>query len=425
MFASQVRSITWGLFLVQLFLAVCLPGGSVLGVPLKLMSSGLFLAAFVFYLLTNGPFFSQVEITFMTVVTACLCFWSLIGVLNGQAGGQTGTTQVLSELKEIGSAILVAWLCDFAIRRNLVRAERLITVVIYGVFCVSAAKVVLMAASFLMGIDPIRIVQSVFGEESTSMYAIPFSLIRFDFPADIVGAFALFALLTPKITGVWFGRASTICIFIVVVLGSGLLTYSRFIWFTYVVSIFVVMILRRWWKAMAVTIFAALLIGVSFYDALNLVYKERFVTEAGPSDVERMEQVRDLTAEIKARPILGKGMGAHADTFGETHTYTYLTEWLGFLMQFGIVGLTGILLLVAASMRDLVMAKHPAKPWVLLLFALWLLESWTNPHITSSYAGATFGLFMAIFYRMRNASLNGEASVDVAMGLQGWKREPA
>src|SRR5208337_4421819 len=117
---------------------------------------------------------------------------------------------------------------------------------------------------------------------------------------------------------------------------------------------FAAMIVQRSWKAMGVTILAALLLGVACYDVFNVVYEERFVTEAGPSDAERIEQARDLTVEIKARPILGKGMGAHANARGETHSYIYLLEWLGFLMQFGIVGLIGILLLVAASMRDLV-----------------------------------------------------------------------
>src|SRR5208282_4009636 len=124
-----------------------------------------------------------------------------------------------------------------------------------------------------------------------------------------------------SVSGVRFGRTSKLCICIVVVLGSGFLAYSRFIWFTYVVSIFAAMIVQRSWKAMGVTILAALLLGVACYDVFNVVYEERFVTEAGPSDAERIEQARDLTVEIKARPILGKGMGAHANARGETHSY--------------------------------------------------------------------------------------------------------
>jgi hypothetical protein len=344
-FSSDVRSITWGLFLVQLFLAVSLPGGSVLGLNLKLISSGLFLAAFVLYGVTGGPFFSHAEIIFMAVVAASLCFWSLVGVLNGQAD----TGQILSQLRGIAMAILVAWLSIFAIRRGLVAAERLITVIIYGLFSVSAVKVALVAASFFSNIDPIQITRSVFGEQSTVAYPIPFGLVRLEFTEDIVGAFALFALLAPRVSGVRFGRTSRLFICLVILLGSGLLAYSRAIWFIYVVSIFVAMIVQRSWKTMAVTILAALVLGVSCYDVFNLVYEERFVREAELSDTGRIEQARALMGEIKARPILGKGMGAHVNTYtsSDTDKYSYELQWLAFLMQFGIVGEIGILLLVA------------------------------------------------------------------------------
>jgi hypothetical protein len=376
----------------------------------------------VVYAVTNSPFFSHAEMIFMVVVAASLCFWSLVGVFNGQAD----TGQIFSELRQIASAISVAWLSIFAIRRGLLTAERLITVIIYGMFCVSAVKMALVAASFFSNIDPIQITQSVFGE-ATRADPILFGLVRLDFPQDIVGAFALFALLAPSVSGVRFGRMSKLFICIVVVLGSGFLTYSRAIWFIYVVSIFVAMIVQRSWKTMAVTILAVLVLGAWYYDVFNVVFEERFVAEAEPSDVGRIEQARDLMGEIKARPFLGKGMGAHFSTDSRTTTqkYSYELEWLALLMQFGIVGTIGILLLVAASTRDLVMAKHPARPWTLLLFALWLLESCLNPHITSSYAGATFGLFMAMFYRMRNTNLNAEGRGRVAVRPQGLRREQA
>lgn len=422
-FSSDIQSVTWGLFLVQLFLSVCLPGGSVLGLNIKLISDGLFLAAFVVYVVANGSFFSHTEIICMAVVVASLCFWSLLGVFNGQADAG----QISSQLRQIASAIFVAWLSIFAIRRGQITPERLITVIIYGMFCVSAAKVTLVAASFFSNIDPIQIVRSVFGEESAVAYPILFGFVRLAFSADLVGAFALFALLAPSVSGVRFGRMSKLFICIVVVLGSGLLTYSRALWFIYVVSILVAMIVQRSWRTMAVTILAALVLVVSYYDVFNTVFEERFVTEAESSDAGRIEQARALMEEIKARPILGKGMGAHfsTDTRSMTQKYSYELQWLAFLMQFGIVGLVGIVMLIVASARDLVMAKHPAKPWMFLLFVLWVLESCFNPVITSSYAGATFGLFMAMFYRMRNANLNGGWKVRVAVGPQELKREPA
>jgi hypothetical protein len=311
----------------------------------------------------------------------------------------------------MASAIAIAWLSIFAIRRGLVTAERLITVIIYAIFAVSAAKVALVAASFFTSIDPIQIVRRIFGEESTVAYSTLFGLVRLDFAADIIGAFALFALLAPSVSGVRFGRMLKLGICIVVALGSGFLAHSRATWFIYVACIFLAMIVQRSWKTMAVTILAVLGLAVCYYDVLGVVYEERFVVEAELSDIGRIEQARALMGEIKARPFLGKGMGAHyaEDSRDIKGKFSYELQWLGFLMQFGIVGEVGILMLVAASARDLLRAKHPAKPWMILLFLLWLLDSWTNPHITTSFAGATFGLFMAMFYRMRSCHLEPRA----------------
>jgi hypothetical protein len=69
----------------------------------------------------------------------------------------------------------------------------------------------------------------------------------------------------------------------------------------------------------------------------------------------------------------------------------------------------GLLILVGLSACDLVLAKHPAAPWMWIVFLVWLFSGFTNPYLTSSYAGGTFGLFMAMFHRMRNMSQSGES----------------
>jgi hypothetical protein len=204
---------------------------------------------------------------------------------------------------------------------------------------------------------------------------------------------------------------SVVCI--AIVLGSGFIAYSRFVWLVYFVAVFAAMIVERSWRMMALTSCAVLVIVTSFYDVFNTIFEARFLSsEAEISDIGRIEEARALISEIKVRPILGKGMGTYANTnvSSGVNMYSYELQWLAFLMQFGIVGEIGILLLVAASARDLVVARHPARPWMFVLFLLWLLASWTNPYLTSSFAGATFGLFMAMFYRMRTMTLNGESS---------------
>lgn len=399
--SSHARSITGTLFLVLLFLAVSLPTGSIFGFNLKVVVFELFFAAFVLYIVTNRSILSTADVFLPLAVVASLCFWSLIGILNGQAD----TGQIFYQLRELGSAIVIAWLSIFFVRKGMVRPERLIATIICGMFTVSAMKIALVAGSLFFDINPIQIIQSVFGEASTVANSIDFNLVRLEFSADILGGFALFALLAPSLSGVRFSLTRKLVFCLVILLGSGFLAYSRYVWFIYVVSTFTAMIVERTWRMMAVTVLAMLVLCVPFYDVFQTIFEARFLSVGTDvSDAGRVAQARALMDEVKARPILGKGIGTHSNAYlsSDANLYAYELQWLAFLMQFGIVGETGILLLVAASAWDLILAKHPAKLWVLFLFSLWLLASWTNSYLTSSFAGATFGLFMAMFYRMRN-----------------------
>ena len=319
-----------------------------------------------------------------------------------------GSTEILLELRQIAAAIGIAFLSIASIRRGLIKAERLIVVIIYGTFAISFVKAALVAASFISNVDPISVTRVLFGD-NVRAEPIILGLVRLDFSAYIVGAFALFALLAPSVSGVHFGRASKVIISLVVLLGSGFLTYARAIWLVYVVCVVAAMVVERNWKAMVLTVCATVTFVAVSYGVLSTIFEERFITEAELSDEGRVDQAKHLIEEIKVRPVLGKGMGAHfdSDSRGDKQRYSYELQWLAFLMQFGILGVMGIVVLIAASAHDLVKARHPARPWVLLIFALWLLESCLNPHMTSSYAGATFGLFMAMFYRMRNAKNDG------------------
>jgi hypothetical protein len=406
MFALTIRKITWGVFLGLLFLVVSLPTGSIMGVNVKFIAFGLFACSFLLYALTSRNIFARSDVLLLTTVLAALSFWSLIGILNGESE----TIQIFYQLRDLASAILIAWLCIFAVRRGLIQAERLILVIVVGMFAVATIKVLLVASSFFLDIYPVQAIEYVFGEGSTVGGAIEFNLVRLSFSADILGAVAIFAVLAPSISGVKFRRAAKFAVCLMIVLGCGFLAYSRYLWFFYTACVFLALIVERNWKLMAVILLSGVVLCIPFYDAVSTIFTARFLSEGTEvSDSGRVEQANALLDEIKIRPFLGKGVGAHTNAHisNGIYLYGYEMQWLAFLMQFGVLGELGILLLVAVSTRDLLRAKHRAKFWIILLFALWLFASWTNPYLTSSFAGAVFGLFMAMFYRMRNTADSG------------------
>src|SRR4029077_14931457 len=120
-----------------------------------ILTFGLFFGLFVLYVATNRDAVSHQDLLFFLAVASGLCFWSLIGIFNGEGEAD----QTFGHMREISSAILIAWGSIFSIRRGLIRSERLITVIIYAMFAVSLFKIVLITGSLFFDLDPVRFVE--------------------------------------------------------------------------------------------------------------------------------------------------------------------------------------------------------------------------------------------------------------------------
>lgn len=323
-------------------------------------------------------------------------------------GGYVDDVQVFYKLRDMLSTVVIAWLCIFCIKRGLVSAERVVTIVIFGAFSVAITKLTITIGSFYFGVSPVDTTLAVFQGAPIISGPMPFGFQRMEFTPDLLGSFALFALLAPRVSGARFGKLMTALIATVVLL-SALMAFSRYIWLAHIVAILAAMIVERSWKILLLTCIAGLVIGGIFQDFFSASFESRFLSSsADKSDQARVDQIRVLTEEFESHPIFGKGLGAHAAGLlrddRDEHLYVYEMEWLAFLMQFGIVGMIGILLLIGLSCSDLILSNHPATPFLWVMFLVWLCSAFTNPYLTSSYAGGAFGLFMAMFYRTRHIS---------------------
>lgn len=404
----QTKPIAASLLQVLLFAAVCLPTGSIFGLNVKILVFLAFFAAFLFYVGASSVRLTSAECIFAGLFIAALCFWSLVAIFNGQSE----TAEVFLQIKEIASTIVIAWACIFFVRRRLLRPESIVYPIVYGIAILSIMKIALIVAMFVSGINPIQVIESIFGEQSLLGAPIAFGLSRLEFSPDIIGCFALFAILCPSVSGLRFRRIP-ITFIVLVLLASGVLAYSRYLWALDVSAITAAMIVERRWKLLAAFALAVAIIAGTSYATLQPLFETRF-TEAGiaDSDVIRVEEARALFEEIKARPFFGKGFGTHADGVirSDTSRYSYELQWMSLSMQFGAAGVMGILLLIGISARDLVASRHRAKPWMMFLFMLWLLSAWTNPYLTTSFAGAMFGMFMAMFYNIRHPVQTSDAA---------------
>ncbi|HEX3821924.1 MAG TPA: O-antigen ligase family protein [Candidatus Sulfotelmatobacter sp.] len=388
------------MLLLLLFTAVCLPTGSIFGLNVKAALFVVFVVALAWFLVTHSSDWPTLsEQIFLGIFISCACFWAIIAIYHGESD----TKQIFLELKDIATTVLIAWFCYFFLRRKLLQPESVITSVICAAVTVGFIKLALILCVLILRVEPVSLIESVFGEASLVSGEIGLGLTRLGFSSDIVGGFALFAVLCPSVSGVRLRRSFVaLCVFMLLV--SGLLSYARYVWITDLFAIVAALVIERRVK---VLLLSALVVGIvagTSFEALNPLFAARFSSEqTSESDLIRIEQSKALWDEIEARPVFGKGIGQHALGLirNEQNPYSYELQWMSLLMQLGLVGVGAILVLFVAAARDLLAVRGPAKFWLAALYLLWLLGSWTNPYLISSFAGATFGMFLAMFYRMR------------------------
>ncbi len=397
---TEPRPFAATLLLLLLFAAVCLPTGSIFGLNVKValfLVCGTSFAWFVTFNSSQWPTLS--EQGFLGILAACLCFWALLAIFHGESE----TKQIFLEMKDIASTVLIVWLCSFFLRRKLLRPESVISAVIYAAVTVGFIKIALILGVLLLRINPVGLIESAFGEGSLVTGEIGLGLTRLTFSSDIVGAFALFAILCPSVSGVRL-RRGLVALGVIMLLASGLISYSRYVWFTDLFAIVAALLIERRLKALLFSVLAVGIVAVASFEVVGPLFIARFSSDqVSDSDQIRIEQSQALWNEIEARPVLGKGIGQHALGVirNDQNRYSYELQWMSLLMQTGIVGVGAILLLIVAAARDLLAVRGPVKFWLAALYVLWLLASWTNPYLISSFAGVAFGMFLAMFYRMR------------------------
>ncbi len=135
--------------------------------------------------------------------------------------------------------------------------------------------------------------------------------------------------------------------------------------------------------------------GEVLHNSLHL----RFASHANTlSDTIRKEQSQALWEEIYLHPFIGKGLGGYTEKSirGESPSmyYLYEVQWLSFLMQFGVIGLS---LLLGAAFILIIPAFTP--PWrqekrfLATLYLVWLASGLTNPYLLSLTSGIVYALF--------------------------------
>lgn len=374
--------------------------------------------SFLFYLIGHRSYLrSQLKATAIIFFSiAFLFFWYVVGIEQDplRPSGQ------LDQFKVFLITLFVPFVTYYIVKQKLITSQRIIRVVIYANFFYCSSKILLMLLHVL-GVINIWVVMQKTGLRYMSMEIFG-SVGRIQTSVDIVTPFIVYFVLQSERLGIVFSKKFK-CAFFVVSLLSNFLSFSRFLLFVYLISIFFywMTIKLTHMIKIAIVAFMALLVGIVIVTpekAMQVVEKRLFSKDNYYSDLTRHDQISALMEGCREDPFLGKGLGGYNPNCIRDHLlpHAYEVQWVAFLMQFGVIGL--ILLLVPIGIVSFRLIEPPltmTKITFFLLFGLWLLSGFTNPFLISLTSGIVYAIFilageclrpMKLQYRMYGAPIS-------------------
>ncbi|NGX42634.1 MAG: hypothetical protein K940chlam7_00914 [Chlamydiae bacterium] len=324
-----------------------------------------------------------------------LIIWLLIGLDND-------TNKMSSQLDQMKLFIITfipPLLTLFYLHERQINAQSVFKIVIYSNFIYCTGKVVLVFLH-LFGIIDIWNFLHDSGILIQSMTIFE-GVQRLQSSVDISTPFLLLFLLQSDRLGLKISKRFKYT-YIVISLISNFLTFSRFLLFIYALSICLhlfTLTLPRLVRALTVitTIITFLILFIGVDNVATSIHHRFTSIDNFLSDQTRFEQVDALLRESEKSPYLGQGLGGYAKDYirDRNNLHSYEVQWVAFLMQFGIVGLTILILPLA-----FIFIKLAAPPFTrerfayCILFVFWLLSGFTNPFLISLQSGIIYTLFI-------------------------------
>lgn len=353
--------------------------------------------SFLFYLIGHRSYDrSQLKATSLILFAiSFLLFWYVVGIEQDplRPSGQ------LDQFKVFLITLFVPFISYYIVKQKLITPQRIIRVVVYANFAYCATKILLMFLH-VIGFINIWVVMQKTGLRYMSMEIFG-SVGRIQTSVDIVTPFIVYFVLQSEKLGLALSGRFKWMYFGISLL-SNFLSFSRFLLFVYLISVFFywMTIKLSHMIKIAIAAFAAMIVGIIIITpekAMSVVEKRLFSKDNYYSDLTRHDQINALMEGCSQDPFFGKGLGGYNPECIRDHLlpHAYEVQWVAFLMQFGIIGI--LLLLVPIGIISFRLVEPPVsmtKITFFLLFGLWLLSGFTNPFLISLTSGIVYALFI-------------------------------
>lgn len=341
------------------------------------------------------------------------------------AWGFAYPTQAVDQYKLFLITVFVPLLSLYLLFRGLIRTKTLLKFIIFTSFAFSCAKLLLVGLHLVHAIDLFKLMEKA-GIRFMSM-GIYGSLARVQTSVDILTPFALYFALMHKSFDFklpkWFMAA-----FIPFTWMALVLSFSRYLFILGVMAHLcywmTVSHKRLSWILFRICgLITALVFLIGPIKVAEVLEKRFYSEHSSRSDEARKIQVDALTEAFFFNPLLGKGMGGYAEDSirDSTIKHSYEVQWVAFLMQFGLLGLSFLL----APLLYIIYLLFPVdrlRASLLVMFLLWLLSGFTNPFLISLTSGIIYSVFLLAgrYFSTTEVGLSGRKveTIDLAHGAK-------
>lgn len=386
-------------------LSFSLPGNSINGIPIKQILFAMLVITILAHSFKNKNLKTIQKPLMMLFIPIIFIFvWWGYSVLSGNSG--TPNEMFISFISLIGTCVIAYYFISNNIV-GLAKAKKWLYIsafvkIIFTIF------IEFRVMSGSMGFEELMSVYSYLDSTPVTMLISDLGMVRIATPSDSFPIVVLGFFIADK-------NNSRIIRFItsLAVLFFSFIVYSRFILFQTVCTIFIALVIGKFnfskiIKTIIGTTFVLLFLFTVIPDTVANIYNSisfrLFSQEVVMSDNIRNEQQEVILQNISEKPIIGKGLGYYDRDLirSEENLYSYELEYLSYIMQFGFLGFSLIIIMIIYSFYTMINFKLNNNTIRYLLYfnlLFWMLKPLFNPGFLSSNSGSSIAsLFIISMY---------------------------
>lgn len=336
-----------------------------------------------------------------------LFIWLIVGVVN-----QNQMTEgSIAQLKLFIITLFVPLITLYLISEKIMTPADFFKWVIYGNCAYCTLKIGLIILHLAHVVNMWDVLDSL-GLRFMKMQILG-NIDRLQTSVDIITPFSVFFALQSEKLGIPLNRRFRLY-YCVVALLSNFLSFSRFLIFIYFLSGILYLLSCSFSKMgkgfILIALGGVVAIGaIGVENTAKIIELRLFSKDNFLSDNTRTRQANALIKEFSFCPLMGKGLGGYAKECirDEKLLYSYEVQWIAFLMQFGVIGISFLLFMAGFILWQLLRPPlSRVKTSALILFLLWLFSGFTNPFLISLTSGIAYTLFLLTQPALKENRLN-------------------